>query len=94
MAMQAASTGYMIYQCLMHFGDSPWKTFKVTMTEQERQIQLEKLVREITSLQNAIKVKDPSLARGVHLDEDLRWLCNDCPYIVECKKMRGTEEAA
>lgn len=94
MAMQGASTGYMIYQCLLHFGDSPWKAFKVTMTEQERQTRLEKLVREITSLQNAIKAKDPSMARGVYLDKDLKWLCEDCPYMTECEEMRGTGEAS
>ena len=66
MAMQNSPVGYMIYQCIMHFGDSPWRGFKVTMTEQQRKDQLEKLVREITSLQNAMKAKDPSLARGVH----------------------------
>ena len=64
MAMQNSPVGYMIYQCIMHFGDSPWRGFKVTMTEQQRKDQLEKLVREITSLQNAMKAKDPSLARG------------------------------
>ena len=61
MAMQGSPIGYMIYQCIMHFGDSPWKRFKVIMTEQQRKDQLEKLVREITSLQNAMKEKDPSL---------------------------------
>ena len=60
--------------CLLHFGDNPWGRFKVTMTEQERKVQLEKLVIEITSLQIAIKAKDPSLARGVYLDTEMMWL--------------------
>jgi hypothetical protein len=42
MAMQNSPVGYMIYQCLMHFGNSPWRRFKVTMTEQQRKDQLEK----------------------------------------------------
>jgi hypothetical protein len=94
MAMQNSPTGYMIYQCLMHFGSRPWRIFKVTMTEQERKNQLEKLVREISSLQNAMKTEDPSLARGVYLDKDLKWLCEDCPYLKECEKLRAAGGAA
>jgi len=94
MAMQNSPVGYMIYQCLMHFGDSPWRQFKVTMTEQQRKDQLEKLVREIGSLRNAMKANDPSLARGVYLDKDLKWLCEDCPYVKECEKIRAAGAAA
>ncbi|MDQ6863015.1 MAG: Dna2/Cas4 domain-containing protein [Thermoproteota archaeon] len=94
MAMQNSPIGYMIYQCIMHFGDSPWREFKVTMTEQQRKDQLEKLVREMTSLQNAMKAKDPSLARNVYLDKDLNWLCKECPYGKECETMRAAGAAA
>jgi len=89
MAMQNAPIGYMVYQCIMHFGPRPWREFKVTMTEQQRKDQLEKLVVEITSLQNAMKAKDPSLARHVYLDKDLNWLCKECPYAKECDSMRA-----
>ena len=89
MAMQNSPIGYMIYQCIMHFGDSPWREFKVTMTEQQRKDQLEKLVREITSLQNAMKAKDPSLARNVYQDKELNWLCKECPYAKQCETMRA-----
>jgi hypothetical protein len=82
MAMQDSSNGRMIYQCIMHFGDKPWREFKVTMTEQQRKGQLEKLVKEITSLQNAMKAKDPSLARSVYHDKE-------CPYSKECETMRA-----
>ncbi|MGB8937919.1 MAG: hypothetical protein WCC17_22745 [Candidatus Nitrosopolaris sp.] len=64
------------------------------MTEQERKVQLEKLVRETTSLQNAIKVKDPSLARGVYLNTEMMWLCKECRYAKECEEMRAAEAAA
>lgn len=87
-AMQDSPIGYMIYQCIMHFGNSPWKRFKVIMTEQQRKEQLEKLVREITSLQNAMKAKDPSLARNVYLDRELNWLCKECPYAKECQERK------
>lgn len=94
MAMQDSPVGYMVYQCLMHFGTNPWRKFKVTMTEQERHSQLEKLVRETRSLQKAIQAKDPSLARGVYSDSEMNWLCKECPYAKECEKIRAAGAAA
>jgi hypothetical protein len=94
MAMQGSSVGYMMYQCLMQFQSSPWRQFKITMNEQERNEQLEKLEREITSLQVAMKQKDPSLARDIYLDRGLNWLCRECPYAKECEGMRVAEAAA
>ncbi len=94
MAMQNSSIGYMVYQCLLHFGSSPWRIFKVTMTEEERKGQLEKLVRETRSLQDALKANDPSLARGVYSDKELNWLCGDCTYVKKCEEMRAAGAAA
>jgi hypothetical protein len=93
MAMLNSSVGYLVYQCLMHFGNDPWRQFKVIMTEQQRKQQLDKLVTEIRSLQNAITAKDPSLARSVYLDKELKWLCEDCPYVKECEQMRAAGAA-
>lgn len=93
MAMQGASTGYMVYQCLMHFESSPFRQFRVTMNEQQRVEQLEKLVKETRSLQNARKAKDPSLARHVYSDTELNWLCRECPYAKECEKIRAAASA-
>jgi hypothetical protein len=45
-------------------------------------------------LQTAMKTEDPSLARGVYLDKDLKWLCEDCPYLNECEKIRAAGAAA
>ena len=86
--MLNASTGYMLYQCLMNFENKPWKIFKVIMTAEERKEQLSKLVDETERLQAAKKMKDPSLARHVYYDENLRWLCKNCPYSKECDKTR------
>jgi hypothetical protein len=94
MSMQSSTTGYMMYQCLMQFGGSPWRQFKITMNENQQSEQLKKLVREIISLQSAIKEKDPSLARDVFSDRELNWLCRECPYAKECEKMRATVEGA
>lgn len=93
-AMHGSSTGYMIYQCLMQFGGSPWKQFKITMNEVQRNEQLKKLVKEIMSLQNAIKEKNPSVARDVYSNRELNWLCRECPYAIECEKMRATSAGA
>lgn len=94
MAMQHSPTGYMIYQCLMNFSNDAWRQFKVTMTEEQRRDQLEKLAREIKALAYAMENKDPSLARGVYSDEGLSWMCEDCPYAKECMQMRKAGAAA
>jgi hypothetical protein len=94
MAMQNSPIGYIIYQCLMNFGNDPWRQFKVTMTEQQRKDQLEKLAREIRALQSAMQNNDPSLVRGVYSDEGLSWMCDDCPYTKECIQMRKAGAAA
>ena len=43
MAMLQADTGYIIYQCLMHFDDEPFKIFRIKMTVEDRKEQLEKV---------------------------------------------------
>ena len=47
MSILDAQEGYMLYQCLLHFGDKPFKAFKITMNAQERSDQRNKLVREV-----------------------------------------------
>jgi CRISPR/Cas system-associated exonuclease Cas4 (RecB family) len=94
MAMLGASEGYIMYQKLMHFGNAPFKTFKITMTEQERKEQLDKLVDEADSLKRAMEARDPSLAKPVYDDPKLNWLCRDCPYQINCKRMQDAAAAA
>ena len=84
-----ASQGYMLYQLLMHFGNRPFRTFKITMTVQERKDQLDKLVKEATSLRRALEKRDPSLAKPVYDDPLLNWLCKSCLYQVTCKRMQN-----
>ncbi|MPZ08170.1 MAG: hypothetical protein GEU26_17435 [Nitrososphaeraceae archaeon] len=83
-----AEQGYLIYQLLMHFGDTPFKSFKITMNAQERKDQRDKLVKEVNSLKRSMEVGDPSLARSVDKDPSLNWLCKDCPYLMDCKKIQ------
>jgi|GEM_PF-1231792 len=87
MAMLDAPEGYMLYQLLMHFGNTPFKTFQILMNAQERKDQRDKLVKEVNSLKRAMEAGDPSLARSVRQDPDLNWMCKDCPYSIECKTM-------
>ena len=63
------------------------------MNDHQRVEQLEKLVKETRSLQNARKAKDPSLARHVYSDRELNWLCRECPYVKECEKIRAAASA-
>lgn len=94
MAMLDSSEGYILYQLLMHFGDTPFKAFKITMNAQERKDQLDKLVEEADSLKIAMEAGDPSLARSVEKDPSLNWLCKDCPYLTDCKKIQQTAAVA
>ena len=88
MSILDAEQGYMIYQLLMHFGNSPFKAFRIKMNAEERMNQRLKLVREINSLKRAMVATDPSLARSVDKDPSLNWLCKDCPYLADCKKIQ------
>ena len=94
MSILDAKQGYMIYQLLMHFGNTPFKTFRIAMNAQERKDQRDKLVIEIDSLKKGIEAGNPSLARSVEKDPSLNWLCKDCPYLTECKKIQQGAAAA
>lgn len=94
MAMLNASQGYILYQLLMHFGNTPFRSFKITMSAQERKNQLDKLVEEADSLKRALEARDPSLAKPVYDNPSLNWLCNDCPYQGNCKRIHAAAAAA
>ena len=86
--------GYMLYQCLLHFGETPFKAFKISMNAQERKDQRYKLIKEVNSLKRAMEAADPSLARSVIEDPALNWLCEDCPYLTDCKRIQDAATAA
>lgn len=94
MAMLGASQGIVLYQLLMHFGNTPFKTFQILMSAQERKDQRDKLVKEVLSLKRAMEAGDPSLARSVIEDPGLNWMCKDCPYSIECKRIESAAAAA
>jgi hypothetical protein len=94
MSMLGAEEGYMIYQLLMHFEETPFKSFRITMNAQERMNQRLKLVKEINSLKRAMEAGNPSLARSVHKDPSLNWLCKGCPYLTDCRKIQQSAAVA
>jgi hypothetical protein len=64
------------------------------MNVQERKAQREKLVIEIYSLKRAMEAGDPSIARSVEKDPSLNWLCKDCPYLTDCKRIQQAAAGA
>ena len=78
----------------MHFGETPFKAFRITLNAQEREGQRDKLVDEVNSLKIAMEASDPSLARSVKEDSALNWLCKDCPYLMDCKRIQDAAEVA
>jgi hypothetical protein len=94
MAMLDVPQGYMLYQFLLHFGDKPFKAFRIMMDGQERYMQRNKLVKEIHYLKRAMEAGDPALARPVNDDASLNWLCKECPYLTDCKKIQDATAAS
>jgi PD-(D/E)XK nuclease superfamily len=94
MSMLGAEEGYVIYQQLLHFGETPLKYFRESMNAQQRQAQLDKLVEEVKSLKRAMEAKDPSLAKSVSQDPNLNWMCRDCPYSIECNRIESAAGTA
>jgi CRISPR/Cas system-associated exonuclease Cas4 (RecB family) len=88
MAMIDSDEGQILYQ-MNNF--QKYFPFPVYMNTEERKLQLDKLEREAVSLLKAIDEADPALVRGIYNDEEMKWLCNRCPYLEKCKTIRGSE---
>jgi hypothetical protein len=95
MSMLGSNEGYIIYQLLMHFGETPFKSFRITMNSQERENQRGRLIMRVKFLERGMESGNASLARGVREeDPSLNWLCKDCPYLVDCKRIQDVEVTA
>jgi hypothetical protein len=57
-------------------------------------MQRNKLVKEIHYLKRAMEAGDPALARPVNDDASLNWLCKECPYLTDCKKIQDATAAS
>jgi hypothetical protein len=88
MAMTDSEEGYVIYQ-MNNFGK--YIIFLIHMTSEDRKAQLKKLEVEATSLLNAIDTCNPSLVKGIYEDQELKWLCNKCPYLQKCNDLRRND---
>jgi hypothetical protein len=90
MAIIDSEEGQIIYQ-MNNFGK--YLCFPIFMTAEERKKQLEKLESEANSLRNAIDAGDPSLVKGIYDDREIKWLCNNCPYLQKCIDLRKNDDA-
>jgi CRISPR/Cas system-associated exonuclease Cas4 (RecB family) len=88
MAMMDSEEGQILYQ-MNNF--QKYFPFPIYMNTEERKLQLDKLEREAISLRKAIDSRDPSLARGIYNDDEMKWLCNSCPYLDKCKTIRASK---
>jgi hypothetical protein len=90
MAIKGSDEGRIIY-LVNKITDS--KGFQIHMTEEQRKEQLEKLESNAKSLQNAIDTRDPSIANAIYEDDEMRWMCNKCPYLQECITVRNSDRS-
>jgi hypothetical protein len=94
MGLLGAKQGILIYQLLMHFGETPFRAFKISMNAKERKHQRDKLVREVDSLKRATEAGSPALVSSVRKNPALNWMCSDCPYAGKCEQMEQMQDAA
>jgi hypothetical protein len=87
MAMIDSDEGQVIYQ-MNNFGK--YLAFPIYMTAEERKKQLEKLESEAKSLLNAVDAGDPSLVEGIYNDNDMKWMCRQCPYLEKCRSIQDS----
>ncbi|MFZ0511870.1 MAG: hypothetical protein WAM14_09710 [Candidatus Nitrosopolaris sp.] len=88
MAIKGSDEGRIIY-LVNKITDS--KGFQIHMTEEQRKEQLEKLEANTKSLQNAIDRLDPSIAKTIYEDDEMRWMCDKCPYLQKCIAIRNSD---
>ena len=78
MAMTDSDKGLILVQLLMHYQDRPFVEFAHTMTKEQRAETLEKLKMDATLLKEAIRTKNPQLARHIVM----KWIIIGCVMIV------------
>lgn len=92
MAILNVPFGVIMYQLLRQKKKGFLVQFVIQMSEWERMRQLSKLSEEMEKLLRAVDNKDPSFARAIYHDNDLKWLCWSCPYQSECYRIRDEKE--
>jgi hypothetical protein len=92
MAIQDSEEGMIIYYMNNIYGK--YRLFPIYMTVEERKAQLEKLRLYTRSLLKSIEAEDPSIVKGIYEDEEMKWLCNKCPYLQKCIDLRKNDDDA
>lgn len=88
MAILGASKGIILYQLLLHFEETPFVSFEVTMTPRDREVQLQYINSDIERFKASITNGDPGLSRHIAKDARYNWLCDGCNYFNDCLGMR------
>lgn len=92
MTMVDSDTGYLLYQFLMHFDETPFAEFEVHMTKEERELQKLRMKSNQIIFERAVASKDGMIADPVIEDKTLNWLCNSCPYVDRCRQERDSKK--
>lgn len=85
MTMLGASTGVILYQCLLNFDDKPFVEFEVHMTQKELDERMNDIGLRYRLHKKALDKKDAMLAPYVLKDPNMNWLCKSCPYLKKCQ---------
>lgn len=93
MAMLNSPDGVLFYQLINDFSEDPFLQYDIHTNEQEKREVLKNMEYDRIEREEAIKKKDPSIARAIRYNKELNWLCSDCPFNVACEKMYIDERA-
>lgn len=89
MAILGSSKGIILYQLLLHFDETPFVAFDVTMTARDREVQLQYINSDIERFKASLINGDPSLSRHIAKDARYNWLCDSCQFYKSCESMRA-----
>jgi len=92
MAMVGAEKGLVLYQNLMHFGDTPFQEYEIESTEKKNKATLKWIEEKAELYINSLETKNPETADDVFYNKEMNWLCKECPYFAECKGMKHIGE--
>jgi CRISPR/Cas system-associated exonuclease Cas4 (RecB family) len=87
MAILNSPDGVLFYQLINDFSDDPFLQFDIHITEEEKREVLKNMEYDRIEWEEAIKNKDPSIARAIMGSTSLGWLCEDCPFRTQCEKI-------
>lgn len=87
MSIVGANEGCIIYLLAKK---GKFQYFTLTLKEKERILNLKTMEKETADIQKSISLQDPSIVNGVSEDNELKWMCNKCPYNETCRKLNNS----